>query len=476
MKAWRGWGGASGPAIARLFHRLLALVFLDAWLSLGAQVKVLYGERGLLPLADYFELLRGDASVHWHDVPSLFWLGASDRALVLVVIAGVVLSLTVLVWAPRACHAINTLLYLSFVTAGRTFLSFQWDNLLLECGAFAAFLPRDRRAPWIHTLYRLIVFKLYWESGLAKWQSHLHDWQDGSAMTFYYETAPLPARLGWWAHNLPIWWHHWESWATLGFELVLPFGLFGPRAVRLLTAAFLTLFQIANAATANYGFFCYLTVCLHVFCLDDSDLPFRARAEAVLQGRRRTVERALAIVVLSLFCLTSTVGCVLEFGPAAWVPSLSKAHDLWGSFRLVNTYHLFSFITRERIEPQLEVSTDGKTFVEQDFRWKPGAVGRAPRYVAPHQPRVDFQLWFYGLSFARGSPTWIVNLLDRACNDPEAVQSLFREPLPAHAAAVRLSFWRYHFTKPSERRATGDWFRREKIVGTQPISCDARIP
>src|SRR5256885_8382782 len=45
-----------------------------------------------------------------------------------------------------------------------------------------------------HLLLRVLLFKLYFESGIAKWQSGLHDWHDGSAMTFYYETAPLPAR------------------------------------------------------------------------------------------------------------------------------------------------------------------------------------------------------------------------------------------------------------------------------------------
>src|SRR5207244_2713248 len=81
-----------------------------------------------------------------------------------------------------------------------TFLSFQWDNLLLECGALASLLPGDRSDPparVVHVLFRLLLWKLYFESGIAKWQSHLGDWIDGSAMLHYYETAPLPTLLGW---------------------------------------------------------------------------------------------------------------------------------------------------------------------------------------------------------------------------------------------------------------------------------------
>ena len=66
-------------------------------------------------------------------------------------------------------------------------------------------------------------------------------------------------------------------------ELVLPFGIFGPRRLRLFTLAAFTLFQIANAATANYGFFCYLAVVLGVFLLDDA----RRRARAGPPRARR---------------------------------------------------------------------------------------------------------------------------------------------------------------------------------------------
>ena len=106
-------------------------------------------------------------------------------------------------------------------------------------------------------------------------------------MTFYYETAPLPTWLGWWAHNLPAAWHHFESRAVLVLELVVPFAIFGTRRLRLATAALFTGFQILNIASANYGFFCYLALALHVFLLDDGDLAWvrrfllpRARAGA----------------------------------------------------------------------------------------------------------------------------------------------------------------------------------------------------
>jgi hypothetical protein len=284
--------------VARLFHKLLAVLFGIAWISLGAQVHTLIGSRGLLPLEPFIEVVR-EQGLSALDVPTIFLWTSSDAALTAGIGAGLALATAAFFGlAPRLCFGLSTLLYLSYATAGRTFLSFQWDNLLLECGALAALLPRDDKARFAHVLFRVLLFKLYWESGVAKWQSHLHDWHDGSAMTFYFETAPIPTRLAHIAHALPAGWHKVESWLTLGLELGVPLAIFGPRWARLPAFAALTGFQIVNAATANYGFFVYLSCALHVFLLSDQDLA-RARAwieqRALLKGLRRARARTRAL-------------------------------------------------------------------------------------------------------------------------------------------------------------------------------------
>jgi len=478
----------SGPTIARLFHRLLALVFLDAWLSLGAQVHLLVGSHGLMPIARFLAHARHQLS--FGEFPTLFWLGVSDTTLTLGVVAGVALALVALAGrAPRAVAAAQVALYLSYTTAARTFLSFQWDNLLLECAFFAILLPRDSRAAIAHTIFRLILFKLYWESGIAKWQSHLHDWQDGSAMTYYYETAPLPTGLAWYLHHAPVFWHHFESWATLAFELGLPFAMFlGPRRVRLGCAAILTGFQILNLASANYGFFCYLTLALHVFILDDADvervlvwlrarLKLRPRTLAVAAPPNPLWYRLLVIAILTVFVAISSLDGLVSFVDSpALLSRIVPLRRLWAPFRLVNTYHLFSHITRARIEPDFQTSDDGTTFVARELHHKPGDPLRRPDFVAPHQPRVDFQLWFYGLGYRTGAPEYVQTLLERLCRDPAAVQPLFREPLPPHPKAVRIVYWQYHFTTAAERRATGAWWKREPLDVTEAVPWDVQFP
>jgi hypothetical protein len=518
---WPHWSFGSGPAVGAAFSRAFALISLAAWLSLGVQVRVLLGSRGLLPLGEFMDAVRA-AGVSIFELPTVFWWIHGDAGLFVVVALGVAASLAALAgWHPRLGFALSTALYLSFAVVGRDFLSFQWDNLLLECGLLAAFLPVDRRAPAVHFLFRLVLFKLYFESGLAKWRSPIDDWRDGSAMTYYYETAPLPTWLGFYAHHLPVWWHHFESRATLFVELVVPCAIFGPRSARLTAAVALSIFQIANAATANYGFFCYLAAALNLFLLDDADIG-RARAQlaralpAAVRGwraRRRSAagnpvpdparapsppptemataaaradRRWLGRAAAALFVAVSLIDGLYNFtDPGRLLALAGPIFELNGRFRLINSYHLFASVTRERIEPELQTLAQRQSvdqpvdqaddrpgaWTAHDLWHKPGDPRRAPDFVAPHQPRVDFQLWFYGLAFRRREPAYLSALVRRMCEDPAAVQPLFRSPLPPHPAAVRLVYWQYHFASPAEHRATGVWWTRQPVAASRAIPC-----
>ncbi len=82
--------------VARVFHRLLALLFLNAFLSLGTQVDVLIGSRGLLPIAPMLEALRQRPEIGLFDFPTLFWWNASDALIQGGIWIGVLLALVAL--------------------------------------------------------------------------------------------------------------------------------------------------------------------------------------------------------------------------------------------------------------------------------------------------------------------------------------------------------------------------------------------
>ena len=480
----------SGPRIARLYHRVLGCILFIAWFSLGTQIHLLIGSRGLLPIAPLAARVHDLGPGVWAQFPSWLILNPSDTALS----GGIALGLLLAVFAicgvaPRLCLFLSAPLYLGYAVAGQHFTGFQWDNLLVESCVLATCLPRRFAAPVAHTLLRLLLFKIYFESGVAKAQSYLGDWVDGSAMRFYYETAPLPAWPGWYAHQLPELWHTIESWAALGLELGGAFLILGPRRARLIALVAFTTFQILNLATANYGYFVYLTLALHLFLLDDRDIDRcsrRLRSWNPLQRHPQApppsaivsnpwLPTAVRHFVFSVFAAGWLVGSlatgIVHFsrpGPApAGVQSIERATR---PFRVTNAYHLFGHITRKRIEVDFQTQHAG-VWKSQPLLYKPGDPKVPPSWVAPHQPRVDFLLWFYGLAHERPAPAYVTALLAQMCTDPEAVQPLFSNRLPRHPDAVRIEFWQYHFTSAEERQETGMWWTRERIGERRATQC-----
>jgi len=165
------------------------------------------------------------------------------------------------------------------------------------------------------------------------------------------------------------------------------------------------------------------------------------------------------------------------------IEALEKLQEGLSPFRLVNVYHLFGHITRERYEAEFQTH-DGTKWEAHDFNEKPGRPSRRPPFVAPHQPRVDFLLWFYGLGLYEESsgavvprpPEYVARLLMQLCSDPSAIQGLFVHRLPAAPEGVRIVFYRYNFTTPAERRATGNWWKRVELASTPAFRCRARAP
>ena len=144
------------------------------------------------------------------------------------------------------------------------------------------------------------------------------------------------------------------------------------------------------------------------------------------------------------------------------------------AFRSINAYHLFASMTLVRREPIIEGSDDGEHWETYEFRYKPGDPDRAPPFVAPHQPRVDFQLWFLLLG-GRTSAPYFDTLLARLLEEPRAVSPLFaRDPFPERPPKfVRVAVYRYRFTDVATRRATGAWWSRERLGYSQPLTAQS---
>ena len=230
--------------------------------------------------------------------------------------------------------------------------------------------------------------------------------------------------------------------------------------------------QIIIGLTANYGFFNYLTMALALFVLDDRDLGRvaarlgRPLAPAPPRVRSR-IRMALLAAVAAVLVPLSVVPFLPFFGVRAFIPVERRLETV----RSLNAYHLFAHMTLVRKEVVIEGSADGETWEPYEFRFKPGDPMRPPPFVAPHQPRVDFQLWF--LLFG-GAPRalYFHRLLERLLTAPAIVAPLFaRDPFPqTPPERLRVAFYRYRFTDVATRRATGAWWSRELLGYSRPLA------
>jgi hypothetical protein len=129
---------------------------------------------------------------------------------------------------------------------------------------------------------------------------------------------------------------------------------------------------------------------------------------------------------------------------------------------IVNTYGLFAVMTTTRPEIIVQGSNEGVTWLDYEFPFKPGDLRKPPRWAAPYQPRLDWQMWFAALSNYRGTP-WFGNFMVRLLQgSPEVLALLAGNPFPsAPPKYVRAQLFDYSFTDFATRRATGDWWKRK---------------
>ncbi len=466
------WGKQLLPAafdLTRwLFLKALGAVYFFAFLSFALQATGLIGSNGILPVGEFLQAIHAQLGAQAYVlVPTIFWFNASNAALQIVAWAGVILSVALILgWARRVAVILLFVGYLSIVSAGQIFLSFQWDVLLVEVGFLAIFIDFGVTI-W---LYRVLLFRLMFLSGAVKLLSGDSTWHDLTALNYHFETQPLPTVIGWWMQQLPDGIHRFFTLATLGIELVLPFFIFFPRHLRMFAGAGIIFLQVLILLTGNYTFFNLLTIALCLFLFDDAALqrliPARLAGHAPSTLSRRPHSRlarwamGLLAALLVIMGLAQIVGALRGEVPEP----LGAVMDFLSPFRLVNRYGLFAVMTTTRPEIIVEGSNDGQNWQAYEFRYKAGDVHRPPLWVAPLQPRLDWQMWFAALGSYQQNPWFSSFLLRLLQGSPDVLQLLDKNPVPDHPPRyIRATVYDYSFTDPATLSSTGTWWRREAI-------------
>ena len=467
-----------------IFLRFLGFIYLIAFLSLWVQIPGLIGSEGILPANDFLRI------VHTHFgsssgalFPTLFWAGSSDLFLQGTAIIGALTAVLLVAGVfPVLCLGILWALYLSYGTVCGDFLHFQWDILLLESGFLAIFFApfrflnkaSDDSGPsrLVTWLFRWLLFRLMFSSGAVKLLSGDAVWRNLTALTYHYQTQPLPTWAGWMAHQLPANFQIFSCALMFLIELVAPFFIFGPRRFRIAAFFIFTFFQCLILATGNYCFFNLLAMALSVLLLDDR---FFGRPKAECRARRewpKLVTIPLAVFILLLSVAQASYRYRL---PHFFEKSLDAFTMKTAPFSFVNSYGLFAVMTTTRPEIIVEGSDDGEHWSAYEFRYKPGDLSRAPMFVEPHQPRLDWQMWFAALG-GRRQPPWFLAFMRKLLQGSKPVLALlennpFRDHPPRFVRAV---LYQYHFTNWKEKKETGHWWARTPMrIYCPPISLES---
>ena len=483
------WGSDVRPPTyfiaRRWFLRALGLIYLIAFVSLWVQIDGLVGANGVTPVNQFLTAAREQLGPRALSIlPTLCWLNSGNAFLHFLCGSGVVLSLLLIFEiAPVVSLIALFVFYLSLTIAGQTFLSFQWDILLLEAGFLSIFLapwqiwPKRGREPPVSRaaffLLKLLLFKLVVMSGVVKLTSGDDCWWNLTALDYHYWSQPLPTIFAWWADQHPEWFKHFSVAFCLIVEIIVPIFFWTPRRLRLIACGLVVFLQIAIAVTGNYCFFNLLTIALCLLLIDDAvwrrqrdALQADGGTRAVVSpsiGQRFSIYGAVAVIIVTLPLNAWLI--FTAFKPEAkWPRSLAFLYEHIEPFRIANGYGLFRVMTKDRREIVIEGSSDGIDWQPYEFKWKPGDVMRSPGWCAPHQPRLDWQMWFAALGSYQQNPWLVRTAMCLLEGKPDVTRLFARNPFPERSPRyVRAIVYRYRFTTAAEHRQSGAWWKRQEL-------------
>lgn len=470
--------------IAFLFRILLAITYFTVFLSLIPQVHDLIGSTGVLPIAD---AVASNPQLTYSKFPTLHLFFNNDAALTILLLIGAFFSLALLAgFYPRTSLIACIIIFLSYVTSGRDFFTFQWDNMLLEASFLALFLPlagkikqpRMLQAPslFVVFLFRWLLFRLYFESGLAKILYGKADWFSLNAMKYYYETAPLPSVGGWVVQQLlPATAHQITAVLVIVMELIIPFFIFWPRRLRIIAFYAFAAINVVIGVTSNYGYFNFLSIAIGIFLLDDQHLLRFASLKRWLA--HINVKKASRTFVVSSFILMLFVVpfSVMEFIPFAKrdisLPEpAAKIMSAYAPFRAVNRYHLFPGVVNERIVIEILGSKDGQDWKPYRLKHTPQDPEKMPPWLPMYQSRYPFSYSF--LTLGRINSAYFTNLLTKLCTSPGDIKGLLDEnPFPEPPSYLKLDLYKYMFSTPEQLREQGLWWDRQYAGSSEIIQC-----
>lgn len=466
--------------IARiLIWRVLAGVYFVAFISALNQFPTLLGSSGFLPAPEFIR------HVPFKNAPGLFYLHYSDTFLAAICWIGILISSLTLIgitekgpwWLITIAWLTLWVLYLSIVNVGQTFYGFGWESMILEAGFFASFLGSPRLASSVVPILilRWMLFRTELGAGLIKLRGDTC-WRDLTCLQYHYETQPMPNTLSWFFHQLPGWFQKWSVVFSHFVQLIVPFGLFAPQGIAAVSGLLIILHQLILIISGNYSWLNWLTVVLGLSAFSDSF--FNLFSVKTWNATMRSLPYNCIIGALALLTIALSIQPTLNLFSKRQLMNFR-----YNPLHLIGSYGAFGSVTKERYEIVLEGTQDAALtastiWQEYEFKAKPGDVKRSPPQFAPYHLRLDWLMWFLPFSVqvtpqglnVPGYERWYLRFVYKLLQaEPRTLKLIKNSPFKKDKPQfIRARYYRYHFTTPQERTATGAWWKRTLIGEYMP--------
>ncbi|KAK5969316.1 hypothetical protein GCK32_001471 [Trichostrongylus colubriformis] len=489
-----------------LKHVLLcsqSLVYLIAFSSLYWQIPGLYGEKGLLPVATK---LDSNDYVWQSSFPVLLSLHrylnlVPSRAFQLLCLIGIVLSF-VTACSRRSRNAISYfllyLLYLNAQRVGGIFLWYQWDTLLLESGFLMAFLAAfsDSALDSIAVfLINWLMCRLMFASGVVKLQSGCPAWWGLTEMEVWYKTRqnhPFsvghPLRVSMYPHSYCVVFPSYAGMVQKAVYFInilyrdipstcLSVAFIIVEEVRVLSTGnlpvidlFSVLLMVLIMLTGNYNFFNFSIIVISLPMLENGMISYWMSDSS--NSSRKLFHGAFAVALaVPLFSVSIVPFTVIDKGIYDKIPeALKNVYYQIDPYQIANSYGLFRTMTGLNGRP--EVIVEGAVdhegpWKEFQFYSKPGNVSEAPVFVLPHQPRLDWQMWFAALGSYRYNPFFLSLVHHLMEATPEVLRLMSKtQPFKETPRFIRAKLYHYRYTPFSEKV---DWWTRDLQYEYMPV-------
>ncbi|XP_076802922.1 lipase maturation factor 2-like [Clavelina lepadiformis] len=200
--------------------------------------------------------------------------------------------------------------------------------------------------------------------------------------------------------------------------------------------------------------------------------------------------KAICMVWKMLFrrSLNTLIKFLLILGPSVYILTISMvpfsslqpgfSGNLWPiahtwhrqslRFDLVHSYGLFRRMTGVGGRPEVVLEgshAENGNWREYHFNYKPGKTTVSPPWVAPHQPRLDWQMWFAALDNYHRNP-WLISFMHRLLRgEPDVLKLIDRSKNPFKERPpklIRAVLYHYHYTRPlKDGGLPKAWWKRE---------------